>query len=151
MTTTRLGNAVRRPFSSRVVDRPPPKKAMSYSPALTVPFYSRLGPLVDPRALAGYRREQFTLYRLVGAATVTGNFGNLQVICHAGFVDSGDPHDTKNGALTLHPALLLSVEGQQEHLFGPGDGALNGGLAPELSSVEERLYELSHRDECALR
>ncbi len=36
MTTTRLGNALRSPFSSKVAASPPPKKATSYSLAATV-------------------------------------------------------------------------------------------------------------------
>jgi hypothetical protein len=41
MTATRLGNAVRSLFSSKVVARPPPKKAISYSPAVMVRHSTR--------------------------------------------------------------------------------------------------------------
>src|SRR4028119_1654621 len=41
--------------------------------------------------------------------------------------------------LPSRPALVLGVEGQQERLAGPGDGALYGGVGRAFSRGDERL------------
>ena len=65
---------------------------------------------------------------------------------HGELLDASELLTWPTPSLPSRPALLLGVEGQQEHLTGPGDGALDGGVGRAFSRGDERLREFCHGD-----